>query len=246
MKPAAFLFIQLLLGIGFSGVALAQNDPQMQENRSAPVWNVRIELQLVSLPVPLAIPLVKELLDEKKAAAAMARLEALMVAKKATLVDWSMIVTHDDSMVSSNSVTEVRYPARVQAPSIGFYLDQGFSEGKGNPTRLDLSKLGVVPVDIQTEEVGMTLSIAARVAANGRMIELQYNPKFVRLIENGDSTPKENPQSPPQPPQFEKTGTSTSLMVRTGQPTLVGAHRIANPPDSMQLEIVKAEATKME
>ena len=110
-------------------------------------------------------------------------------------------------------------------------------------------ELNAVPTAFETRNVGITLEVEPVVGADGKTIDLNLVPQHNRLkamrkvsIERESTGEKLTVEQP----EFESYRVTTSLSMKSGERKLLGVFKISEPPDHIELFILKAEVDKVE
>ncbi len=151
---------------------------------AAPV-NIRVELQVVTLPQEIAVPLVAELMDEKTIEPAYVKVQGLLGKGAGKLIGWPIITTTVGQRAVSENNDEFRYATEYSAPAVavisnGVIVDQTKTEPKpGEP--LPSTILASTPMAFETRNTGVTLEVEPFITPDGKHISLTLVPQHVRL-----------------------------------------------------------------
>src|SRR6266478_6427257 len=96
-----------------SALALAR---ETNADTEPPPANVRVEVQIVSIAPATAIKLVPELLDEKTAPEACARVQQMLAREEAKLLGWPVLWVKQGDRSLNESIEEIRYSTEFEPP----------------------------------------------------------------------------------------------------------------------------------
>jgi hypothetical protein len=228
--------------------AYAQVDPLTEVDGMVPVVergpDIRVEMQIVALPVHVALPLIRDLLDEGKAKEAYGQVQSLLNAGTAKLIGWPILTTQHHYRGSVQAVDEVRYATEFKAPEVSF--TPSYNPGKEHKVipRVDMAVFNAVPSSFETRNAGVTLEADAIVLQDGNSFELTVNSEHVWLreykkltIENksgGGSVVVEQPR-------FQVNKSNSVVTLRSGEPHLLGIFPSSPHAEHLELFLLKAE-----
>jgi hypothetical protein len=206
----------------------------------APV--VRVEVQMVSMPLEKGLPLLPNLRDTGSIEGAFSQIQKMIAAGEATLVGWPEVVTKSGQRAATEDIQEVRYatefdPQPTPTPSNG--------AEKTAPKPAEPPHGGApVPTAFETRNTGATLEVEPVIGPDGKTIDVNLAPSYVRLLEmavvakgrdaNGHDWKIEQPR-------FYAAKTTTSLTLLSGQHVLLAEFRGPEGSDQIQFFILKAE-----
>jgi len=204
--------------------------------------NVLIELQAVVIPQKTAIPIIKDLMNPEKAAAAYDQVHTLIGDGTAKLIAWPMLTTKSGSRATSEDIQEYRYPTEFEPSGVGIYLEEKDGKYAKTPGEITGLELPAIPKAFETRNIGVTLEVEPTISADGKMIDMSLAPQHVRLkamnkvtLENGKS------KVVIEQPEFVTFKVSTTLTVRSGEWKLLGIYTPSEPKEHLELFIIKAE-----
>ena len=215
--------------------------PAIREWRK-PLWNVRVEVMMVSMPQENALAFLPDLRSPDRIESAVAQILRAIERKEATLTGYPMAYTVDDKRVVVETVAERRYPSDFEPPS----TPQTFG---GAPRRhLPPQYVAEDPLAnaIETRNSGVCLETHSDVSPSGAWIRLAVVATRVELIgfdpyeavklESGKIVKADQPL-------FATQKTTATLILRNGQRSLLAVHKPTHPKDEIELLIVQAAAT---
>jgi len=222
--------------------------------------NVEFDLLVVRMPDALALPLIPELRDQKRAPAAAERVMKLIAEKQAMLIGWPFLTTVSGQRAVAEQVDEVRYangfeppgktttevtplPPDPAAPAVT--TPQNPEPARQATTTVTVSE--GVPTSFETRDAGVILEIEPQVAADLKTISLELAPRHVRLlgyhkveIEQKGSGKKVVVDAP----DFHMNKVTTSLTVQSGDHTLLGVFKEDDQPGQTELFILHSEVKR--
>ncbi|MDR3405719.1 MAG: hypothetical protein P4L99_24760 [Chthoniobacter sp.] len=227
----------LLILAALSATALAA----FAQVPEAPV--VRIEVQMVSMPLEKGLPLLPNLHDAGSIEGAYSQIQKMIAAGEATLNGWPEVVTKSGQRAVTEDITEVRY-ASEYGPHTPKTPAASGAEQATAPAAETLRGGAPVPTAFETRNAGATLEVEPVIGPDGKTIDLNLVPQNVRLIDmlavasgrdaNGHDWKIEQPR-------FYTAKTTTSLTVTSGQRVLLAEFRGPEGSDQIQFFILKAE-----
>ncbi len=228
--------IRLLFSVAAAALAFAISVGA--EEPKATGWNVRVEVQMVSVPMAKGLALVPAMLEAQTAESAFADLDKMIVDNAARLLAWPVVWIRDRERGLSEAIEEVRYPTEFNPPQEPTLFAGGLKPDP-RPWGPD------IPTAFETRNIGPTLEVQPAVKSGGKLIELSIVPQMVRFVKFHEfSTPK----SPlgiggtMQQPEFLTMKATTTFTVRSGQRTLGGVFVVPEPAPHFELFIVRATA----
>ncbi|MDQ3621241.1 MAG: type II and III secretion system protein [Verrucomicrobiota bacterium] len=245
MRPLIRLFF--FASLAASAPLVFGQQPPAPGVPAAASRDVRIELQIVSMPEHLAWPLVPALHDDKQIEKAYAQIQELIAGKKATLVAWPMLTTHSGQRAVTEQAVEIRYPTEFGEYAIRQELPRELQQRKLADEVESKGNVGV-PNAWDTRNAGVKLEVDPVVSPDGQLIQLYVAHQHVRLlgykkvtIEDAEKKTRVSVEQP----EFHTTKVTTSLDVRNGQRVLLGLYKTKQPDDHVELFILKASAAKL-
>lgn len=241
MKKFCIAFLAILLRLTC--------DVSAQEPLETARPNIRIEVQVVAIPQEVAIPLVQELMDASKVGPAYNRIQDMLVKGTAKLIGWPMVTVLPGQRATVEAVNEFRYATEFAPGAVGVYLTT--PEGKiiKQPEQISGVDLHAVPTVFQSRNVGVTLEVEPVLADDQKTIHLSLVPSHVRLKAMNKVTiesEKTKEKVTVEQPEFDNMRLTTSLSIKSGERTLLGVFRPSDPPNHLELFILKAEVLKAE
>ena len=213
------------------------------------VWNIRIEMQIVAIPDKIAVPLVAELMDEKKIEPAYARIQELLAKGTAKLIGWPIITTRSGQKAIVEAVDEIRYASEYAPPTVSFTPSVNATETVKIEPKADVTLFEGIPTEFETRNTGVTLEVEPIISPDTKTITLSLVPQHVRLKGFNKVTiekPATGGKIVVEQPEFDTMKVTTSLTVRNGQRVLLGIYRVSEPANHIEFFILKAEAKKVE
>ena len=200
---------------------------------------VRIEVQMVSMPLEKGLPLIPNLRDTGSIEGAFSQIQKMIAAGEATLNAWPEVVTKSGQRAVTEDIEEVRYASDYvpHPPATG--------TEKPAPAPAEPPHNGApVPTEFETRNVGATLEVEPVIGPDGKTIDLNLVPQYVLLRDfvtaakgrdfNGHDWIIEQPR-------FCTAKTTTSLTLLSGQRVLLAEFRGPEGSDQIQFFILKAE-----
>jgi len=212
-------------------------------------WNIRVELQVVALPDALAVPLVAELMDEKKIDPAYARIQELLANGTAKLIGWPIVTTHSGERATAEATREIRYASEYNPPTVSFTPSVSTTEILKIEPKADVTLFEATPSRFDSRNTGVYLEVEPTVSPDGKTIAVNVVPQHVRLVGFEKITiekPETGGKVVVEQPQFDTMKVTTQLTLRNGQRVLMGVYRVSEPPNHLEFFILKAEAKKVE
>ena len=216
--------------------------------------NVRVAVQMVSMPLEKGLPLLSNLRDAGSIDGAFLQIQKLITAGEATLIGWPEVVTKSGQRAVTEDIQEVRYateygpqqPAAASTPAD----DKSKSEAKqpAQPTQptQPIHDGAPVPTAFETRNAGVTLEVEPVVGPDGWHIDLNLVPQYVRLLEmpvvasgydaNGHEWKIEQPR-------FFTAKTTTSVCVIPSQRLLLAEFRGPEGSKDILFIILQSELT---
>lgn len=206
--------------------------------------NVRVEVQIIDVPVELAIPLAGEFLQKDKAEAAFEKLQQLMGTRTASLIAWPFVTTHEGDRAVFESITELRYCNGYKAPVVSFTQPEGSDAAKAAESKWDMTVFDMLPREFQTRNIGTYLEVESVLSADGKMIDLQLTAQRTLLLRFNKiflAKPDTGGKIVVEQPEIRAHRTESALTVRNGGRVLLGIFRTAEPANQIEFFILRAE-----
>jgi hypothetical protein len=224
--------------------------PDAEDNDNG---DISLDMLVVDVPDDAAVPLIENFKDPSKAESSYRKVIELISSKKAKLVSWPTIITRNGNRAVAENIMEVRYaiefdPGRPAA-------DPAQEEPKENADRAAAAAppgpqapavIGVLPTTFETRNAGVSLEIEPVIVPGGKLINAQFAASHVQLLGWDPTTVTQNERVTARLPQprFHTNKVSENATLTAGVPMLVGSFRAANPPDHMELFILRASLKK--
>lgn len=214
--------------------------------------NVQFELQIITLPEPLASALIPDLRDPKKIEAAYTRLQTLLGEGKATLVAWPVLATKSGQRAVVEDIREIRYATEFSGGEVQVNLqvtespEEEPSQIKVKP-KIEAAGLQPVPSAFETRNAGVTLEIEPVLAPDGVTIDLNLVPQHVWLHRFHTVTMKVDGRSVVvEQPEFRTNKVQTSITMKSGQRVLMGVFSQSERGNEMELFLLRGEIKAVE
>lgn len=227
-------------------MALAQADPlapavPRTPDEKAP--NVRIDVQMVAIPRQLALPLISELAVDDKAEGAFSKIQELIGAGTAQLIGWPLAITRSGQRAQVENIHEVRYGTEFQPGGVSIHLIDKEGTLSKVPTEIEGVEAPSTATAFETRNTGATLEVEPVLSPDRKTIDLNLVPQHVRLRGMRKTTIEhsKNGKTTVEQPDFDTMRTQTQLTVRNGQRVLLGVFPTDDPPDHIELFLLKAE-----
>lgn len=205
-------------------------------------WNIAVDVQMLALPLDLGLLWLPELQssDTSKVEAAVAQLQDLLKKKQAVLLGWPRVFTADRQSADSQTQAESRYPSEFSPP----LQPQTFSLAP--PPKLPLS---IVPHSMETRNAGISLEVTPVVMdperGNDILIGIRVDRSIPLAFESYElGMTAEGHFARIAQPRFAASKTATTILMRSGERTLIGVHLLVSPKNYLEVVIARAVATK--
>ena len=232
---------------------LAASEP-MRFN-AAPL--VRVDVLMVSVPQERALPLIVELRDPAKSAAAEARLLEMIGRREATLEGWPDITTQSGVRAVSESIVEHRYPIEFHGPKCASCLGLDQAGGQGSPkgaaptaqekAAVALLQLAAnIPTTFETRNTGTTLEVEPVVSPDGAAVTLSVSPQIVRFeryIEFPAGVNEKGEKITIPQPVFTTSKVSSTVTLRDGERRLLHVGKATEAKTTIDLFIIGAKVS---
>lgn len=207
--------------------------------RKSPAWNVRVEVLMVAMPQEKALALLPDLQSPKKIEAAFTEILKAIERKEATLTGYPFVYTVDGQRAVAETMQEKRYPTE-------FDLPQATRNTAATQTSAPASLEKAVPTTFETRNLGVTLEVEPVVSPSGETIQLSVVPQRVMLLgfDKYDAVKAQSGElTKVDQPLFASMRTTSSLVLKNGQRSLLAVHKLFQPADQLELFIIQAVAT---
>ncbi len=257
MKPAPLIAALLFAIAGAS----CDRSPLFEQDET---WNVDCELQVVSMPEELALPLVSDLRNPRRSEGAFKDVQKLIAEKRAILIGWPILTTKSGQRAVVEQVDEFRYATEYDPPGKTVTTESptpqdtpadavdpaATTEAKpAEPPPVKTTTTGISnggPTAFETRNVGVTFEVEPVISADGEMIEMNFVPQHVRFLKweaaSLETTPGEKVTV--QQPRFVTNKVTTSITFRNGERKLIGLFKAIEPAGHVELFILRVDALK--
>ena len=193
---------------------------------------------MVAMPQEKALALLPDLRSPERIEAAVTEIFTAIEHKEAVLMGYPIVCTTSGQRSTSEAVLEKRYPTEFSPPQIAGTFASGSTAASGEEH--------VLPTAFESRNCGATLEVEPVVRPGGDWIDLNLVPQRVALMgfdgyEYGQ--PLTGKILKIEQPQFFTTKIITSTLIRNGQRTLLGVHKLLQPENHIEFFILQAVAT---
>lgn len=220
MKLLAILFLTATLSLTALDTPV---NPPPETQKFLATAQIRVDVLMVSVPENEALKLLATLRDSATIEAAQKAILELIAEKKAVLLNWPEVTTHDRVQAVTESIIEKRYQSEW---------------GPNLPGAIDGD---VTPSSFEVKNVGATIQVAPVVSPDGKSVTLELAPlrvAFVRMDEHVSYKPKVGPVIEVQQPVFATSKVNTTITLRDGERRLIYAGKVADPGTHIEFFIV--------
>ncbi len=248
----------ILAALIFAGLLASCRPGVLMQRRD--VWDATCDLQVVSLPEDLALPLIDKLRDPHSSEGAFKDLQKLIAEKRATLVGWPVVTTQSGHRAVAEQVDELRYGTEFEPPGKTITTETPVASTASPPsgpaadsntahpdvTKTTINEYGG-PTAFETRNLGVTFEVSPTVAPDGEMIEVDMAPQHVRLLEWTDTAFVRDPPSMKVSvlqPRFSTNKVAATITFHNGERKLVGLFKALVPAGNVELFIVRVDAQK--
>ncbi len=202
-----------------------------------PQTGFTVECQMVTIPGKLVPTVVPELNDDAKAAAALQKLLAMIVSGDATLTAHISARGVLGEKTVAESIQEVKYPTEFTPPELPATtpVEPSLEVLKNWPA------VGISPTAFETRNVGQTLELEVTHRTEAKVLSCSYAVQHVRFektvkfdagrLANGEHIFIEQPY-------FSVMRDQSNTIFESGQPKLIGVHRLLGPEGVYELFIM--------
>ena len=248
MKTCLALLLFLNLSVS-SSRAQAPAQPTQPPKR-----NITVELQCVSLPQLLALPIIRGLrpyASDEEASTAMATLEKAIDDGSAKLLGWPIVTTTDGEKATHEAAEEISYAKGFESASVGVFL----SDKEGStieqpqlPTAVE-AQAQPIATYFETRHAGLLLEVQPSLTNEENAIKVTYRAEHVRLVavdrhtlehQRGEKSEKVIQEQP----RFFTLKAESQLTMTSGQPRLIGVYSLLDAAPTLELFILRAEIGK--
>ncbi len=200
-------------------------------------WQVRVEMQIVSVPTQVALQIVPPLRDPRQVAVTVADLQTKIARGEATLLAWPMFWTKSGQRGSSEDIEEIRYPTEFEPPQV---------PGVIPPRRAP--PVDGLPNAYETRNLGVMFEANPLVRGDGTWVDLELDAlrvAFFGFRRFGPARPERKLIGAFDQPRFFTARTTTSMFVRNGEWTLVANPVVSAPEPHIELFLLRATAQRL-
>jgi Flp pilus assembly secretin CpaC len=241
MKP----LLAILLAFASGAVSVWSADPATEPRTP----DIRLEMQVVAVPVSIGYTLAGEMKSKDKIEAAYTRVQELLATGTAKLIGWPILTTRSGQRAIYEDIEEIRYATEYHPPTVGVAPDVSTNAPiKVHPT-VDVTTFDGVPAAFETRNAGVTLEVEPILSADGKTIDLNIVPQHVRLKGYRKATIEGAARKGKvvvEQPIFDTKKVTTSFSMRNGQRVLLGVFPTDEPTNHLELFILKAEVIPAE
>ena len=203
--------------------------------RAWAAWNVATEFRVVRLPVSSGLEITELFSEERTTREASAMVERMLGDGRAVLVAELFGTVADGDQLLAEDVTEHRYPTEYESPN-----------PRLAPTRASGLAIPAAPTVMEVKNIGTTLQSAPTVWADGAVIQASITTQRVSYRGNFRyeyGIRADGIKYVIEQPKFVTAKTNTTIVARSGIPTLVGCYLEHEKPEQLELHIVKLTAS---
>ena len=227
---------------------LAMNQCKAPTNSVLQPVGVEMEMLFIEVPEPIALELVPDFQDQSKARPAMARLEKLIAARKATVWGWLTLSGKSGQRSVVEQINEVRYAVEFDPPRIELESKQNGNAPVEPAATVDVSAFAAVPTSFETRNCGLTFEVEPVIGPDGETLQMNLVPQHVRLVGFKKITIEKQPggtRTILEQPEFHTLKVTTSLTMKSGDVRLLGLFKAPQSADRMELFILRATVRSM-
>jgi hypothetical protein len=199
-------------------------------------WRVRVELQVVRLPLARALVLVPQLNDERTGSQAMTAIEGdcLRGAAERMAIEYADFIS-GPTVSPRDAVVE-----QVEKHRYGMDYWQEIFAGK------NAGKLGPVGYAVQgftDRPAGTTFQCQGMVTDGGRAVALCIEAEWAKRegsVRFESGVRQDGTRFYTEQPDFRFHKTKTTIVVRGGVPFLTASYRVSEPRNEVELHVVRA------
>ncbi len=211
------------------------------------LWDVHCDLQVVSMPQELALPLMNNLRDSNRSEGAFKDIQKLLADKRATLVGWPAMTTRSGQRAVMEQIVEVRYATEYSHGVVTPPSGQPPNPNATPEQKPDVPGLEPIPTSFETRNTGVTFEFEPVVAGDGDLIEMNMVPQDVRQLGWTTATIEKDPPGVKltvNQPLFVTNKLTTSMTFRNGERKLIGLFKLTEPAETLELFILRVDASK--
>ena len=213
----------------------------------APVWMVRVDVQMVSIPPQQALSLVPRLRDGRTVEAAVATLQTMIAKKQATLLAWPVLWTPSGERGVAETNAETMYPTEFDPPSVPSSPGPPLVSVPPPPPvkvwPVNPFLRGHPPIAFEIRNVGPQIEVEPEVSGDGRSVELSAILRYVRFNGFDRFVTGNFPggiESTDERARFAVSQTSGQFFATTGKPLLAGCFHFQGKEPHVELFILRA------
>lgn len=227
--------------------ATSSKQAPAEEQKRLP--DVRVEVQVIAVPEPIAIALVPDMKSKDKIEAANARLQEMLAKGTAKLIGWPIVTTHSGQRAVVEAIKEIRFATEYAPPTVNVASNVPADPAPKVIPSIDATTFEGFPSAFETRNAGVTLEVEPVVSADGKSIDVNLVPQHVRLkgyhkvtLEGAAHKGKVVVEQP----EFHTNKITTSLSLKNGERVLMGVYPIDDPPKHLEIFLLKVELVPVE
>ncbi len=215
-------------------------------------WRIHVEMHVVVMPEKEAFALLPEMRDEAKMPTAWEKVQKLMDAGTAKILAVPGGVSADNEQIVAREGEDVKYPSEFEAPYI-LETKEGAKKaqipataGKGEAKQPP--PVGFAPTLFETRFTGIKLEADVSTNDPGTLLELTVEASHTRLLswEEFETARLSNGEKVSvKQPKFGEMFQKCHLVLKSGERTLLGIHRVPGKPGEMELFLLRAWTTRV-
>jgi hypothetical protein len=206
-------------------------------------WVIHLEFIALAIPLDRAFPLLDDLTDEAKLAAAYSEVHALVKKGIGKRIGTQMLQLAHGSRELAETNEEVRYPIEFGLP---VYPNLDFRTDLAAAAKAT-KNLALPATNYESRKVGLSLDARANVSADGNTFHVKGEVRHVRLVKQDEYASGITPEGmriTVQQPRFYSGFNSGMFFLRAKVPALVGVHMPWDLPNTVELFFLRAHATR--
>jgi len=220
--------------------------------------SARLDVLMVAVPEAAALPLLPQLRDGSKTAAAQASILSLIEKKQARLLDWPDLTLFDGQRSISESITEHPYITQLEPPPTVPSLTAPTVTGKPGAPVSDnaaqraeqalatLRANGLVPTEFETRNTGSTLEAEVAFSPDQKAVSVQFSVQYI-FTERDQEFPAGRTEKgevlTAKHPVFKDAKVNTTVTLRDGERRLVYVGKPIEPGTEIIFFILGASLT---
>jgi hypothetical protein len=257
---------QLFLRATATALAFASCNKLPQTTPMQTTNEIEMDLLVVRLPQTLALPLIPELRDRTRSARAAEGLLKMVAKDQATLIAWPFLATRAGQRAVVEQVDEFRYATKYDAPGTAVVTTHSSVLDAPDPTyapadpatpppvstpgtRATVSVIEGVPTEFETRNLGVTFEVEPTLRLDGRTIDLSFVVQNVRLRGMKKTEIEEKSSGKRvvvEQPEIANNKVTTNISVQDGDYTLLGAFKLEDLPEQMELCVLRTRLKRVE